>query len=62
LIAQKWELGAEPVSKGRIDLGRIDAHDHQLTVINRQFFLEFNEVAQLHLAFASPVAAIERQD
>jgi len=62
LITQKRKLGAKTGSKGRIYLRRIDAHHHQLTVVNRQLFLEFDIMAQLHLAFASPVSAIERQD
>jgi hypothetical protein len=62
LIAEKREISAQPGSEGGIDLRRIDAHHSEFTIIDRQLFLEFDEMAQLHLAFASPVTAVERQD
>ena len=62
LIAEEGILGAETGAKRIVNLRRVDADHGKLTVINRQLFLKFNIVAQLHLAFGSPVTTIERQN
>jgi hypothetical protein len=62
LIAEKQEIGAQAGSERRVDLRRVNAHHRELTIIDRQLFLKFDKMAQLHLAFASPVTAVERQD
>lgn len=62
LIAEEMKLGAEAGPERGINFRRIDADDRELTIVNRQFFLKFYVVAQLHLAFGSPVAAIEADD
>lgn len=62
LITQKWKLGAQPGTKSVIDLRGINADDHELAIIDGQFPLKFDKVAQLHLAFTSPVAAVKGND
>lgn len=62
LIAEEVKLGTEAGSERGINFRRIDADDRELTIVNRQFFLKFYVVAQLHLAFRSPVAAVEAND
>ena len=62
LIAEKRKPGAEPGSERVVNLGWIHADDGELTIVHRQFFLEFYVVAQLHLAFGSPVATVEGND
>src|SRR5258706_4302290 len=62
LIAEEGILGAETGAKRVIDLRRVHADHGKLTVIDRQLFLKFNIVAQLHLALRSPIATIERQN
>jgi hypothetical protein len=62
VIAQEGKLSAQSGPKCRADLRQIDAHDHKLAIIDRQLFLKFHIVAQLHLTFSSPVAPIESDD
>jgi hypothetical protein len=62
LIAEEGILGAETGAKPVVDLRRVHADHGKLTVIDRQFFLKFNIVAQLHLTLRSPIATIERQN
>src|SRR3990170_1575041 len=62
MIAQKRELGAQTGSERVIDLRWVNADDGELAVVDLQFFLKFDVVAQLHLAFPSPVAAVKCQD
>jgi hypothetical protein len=59
LIAEEWELGTQTGSERGIHFGRINADDGELTIIDGEFFLEFYVVAQLHLAFPSPVTPVE---
>jgi hypothetical protein len=62
MIAQKREAGAQTGSESVVDFGRIDADDGKFAVVDFQFFLKFDVVAQLHLAFSSPVAPVKRHD
>jgi hypothetical protein len=62
LIAEELELGAEPRPESSINFRRIDADDRELTIVDRQFFLKFYVVAQLHLALGSPVSAVKGDD
>jgi len=59
LIAEEWELGAQTGSERCIHFGGINADDGKLTVVDGELFLEFHIVAQLHLAFPSPVPAVK---
>lgn len=61
-IAEKVKLSAEAGPECGIHFRRIDADDREFTIVNRQFFLKFYVVAQLHLAFGSPVATVEGND
>lgn len=62
LVAQERKTGAQTGPERRVNLGRIDANHRELTVVDRQLFLKFRQVAQLHLAFGSPIAPIKDRD
>ena len=62
LVAKKSKVGAQPGTERGVNLRRVHAYHGELAIIDGEFFLEFHKVAQLHLAFASPVTAVERQN
>ena len=56
------KLRAQTGAKGIVDIRRIDAAHGEMAIVHRQLFLQFNVMAQLHLAFGSPVATVKSQD
>jgi hypothetical protein len=62
VITQKWKGSAESGTKRIVNFGWVDAYDGQLAIIDRQLFLKFDKMVQLHLAFSSPITPIKRHD
>src|SRR5438552_1784796 len=62
MIAEEGEISAQASAKCSANFRGIDAGYGEMAVIDGKLFLQFDEVAQLHLAFASPVAAIEGEN
>jgi hypothetical protein len=59
MIAQERKLRPQASAKGIVDFRRIDTANRELAVVDRKLFLKFNVMAQLHLAFASPVSPVK---
>src|SRR5688572_16491707 len=59
LVAQERKIRPETGPESIVDHRTIDAHHRKLAVVDRELLLKFYVVAQLHLAFASPIAAVE---
>jgi hypothetical protein len=62
LIAEERKTRPQPGTKCVVHFRRIHTDDRKLAIVNRELFLQFNIMAQLHLALSSPVAAVKRKN
>ncbi len=63
LVVTEKRIGrSQTGTERRADLGRVGAYDGQLTVVDLQVFLQFEEAPQLQRAFRSPIATVKAHD
>lgn len=62
VVAEKMKLRAETRFECGANFRRVNADHRELTIVHRQFLLKFYVMVQLHLAFGSPITAVERDD
>ena len=62
MVTEKGEGGAESDSEGRAHFCRVRTDDGELTVVDLQVLLQFDEAPHLARAFRSPIAPVEAHD
>ena len=62
MITEKCERRSESGSEGRTDFGGIRTDDRQLSVVDLQVLLQFDEAPHLARTFRSPITTIEADD